>query len=252
MGFKTLAGRLSFKTLAEEAPLPCIIHWDQNHFVIVYKIKKNKRNDFFIHIADPMKGFLTYTKDDFLEHWASSVSNGEEKGVALLLEPTESFYQNPTENTVKKKRFLFLWTYIKKYRRFFLQLLLGLLLGALVQLFFPFLTQAIVDTGIGGKDISFIWLVLVAQMMLLFSRTAIDFIRTKILLHISARINISLISDFFIKLMKLPMDFFDTKQMGDLLQRIEDHRRVEQFLSSNTLALAFSFFTFLAFGRAHV
>ncbi len=113
---------------------------------------------------------------------------------------------------------------------------------------FPFLTQAIVDTGIGGKDIGFVWLVLLAETMLLFSRTAIDFIRSKILLHISTRINISLISDFFIKLMKLPMKFFDTKLMGDLLQRIEDHQRVEQFLTSSSLNLIFSFFTFLVFG----
>ncbi len=142
----------------------------------------------------------------------------------------------------------FLWSYLKKYKRFFTQLILGLLLGSLLQLIFPFLTQAVVDTGIGGKDIGFVWLVLMAEMMLLFSRTAIEFIRSKILLHISTRINISLISDFFIKLMKLPMNFFDTKQMGDLLQRIEDHRRVEQFLTSSSLSLLFSFFTFLVFG----
>lgn len=142
----------------------------------------------------------------------------------------------------------FLWGYLKKYKRFFTQLILGLLLGSLLQLVFPFLTQSIVDTGIGGKDIGFVWLVLLAEMMLLFSRTAIDFIRSKILLHISTRINISLISDFFIKLMKLPMKFFDTKLMGDLLQRIEDHRRVEQFLTSSSLSLLFSFFTFLVFG----
>ena len=142
----------------------------------------------------------------------------------------------------------FLWNYLKKYKRFLTQLILGLLLGSFLQLVFPFLTQAIVDTGIGGKDIGFVWLVLLAEMMLLFSRTAIEFIRSKILLHISTRINISLISDFFIKLMKLPMKFFDIKLMGDLLQRIEDHRRVEQFLTSSSLSLLFSFFTFLVFG----
>ena len=141
-----------------------------------------------------------------------------------------------------------MWDYLKKYKRFFVQLILGLLLGALLQLILPFLTQAIVDTGIGGRDLGFIWIVLLAQMMLLLSRTLIDFIRSKILLHISTRINISLISDFFIKLMKLPMNFFDTKQMGDLLQRIEDHRRVEQFLTSSSLNLLFSFFTLLIFG----
>ena len=249
IGFKTVGGRLSFETLANEAPLPCIVHWNQNHFVVVYKIKKHRKGRFTVYVADPGKGLVTYTKEEFCEHWVSTKTNGEEKGIALLLEPTEQFYAQkdakavPTQNRLK-----FLWSYLKKYKRFFTQLILGLLLGSLLQLVFPFLTQSIVDTGIGGKDIGFVWLVLLAEMMLLFSRTAIDFIRSKILLHISTRINISLISDFFIKLMKLPMKFFDTKLMGDLLQRIEDHRRVEQFLTSSSLSLLFSFFTFLVFG----
>lgn len=200
-------------------------------------------------MADPGKGLVSYTKEEFCEHWVSTKTNGEEKGIVLLLEPTNQFYtQNDTETVLTQSRMAFLWSYLKKYKRFFTQLILGLLLGSLLQLIFPFLTQAVVDTGIGGKDIGFVWLVLMAEMMLLFSRTAIEFIRSKILLHISTRINISLISDFFIKLMKLPMNFFDTKQMGDLLQRIEDHRRVEQFLTSSSLSLLFSFFTFLVFG----
>ncbi|MDD3788227.1 MAG: ATP-binding cassette domain-containing protein, partial [Petrimonas sp.] len=150
--------------------------------------------------------------------------------------------KQPSENRIK-----FLWKYLLKYKRFFTQLILGLFIGSILQLIFPFLTQAIVDTGIQGKDIHFIWLVLIAQMMLLFSRTAIDFIRRKILLHISTRINVSLISDFFIKLMKLPMKFFDTKLTGDLLQRIEDHRRIENFLTNQTITIIFSAFTFIIF-----
>lgn len=249
IGFKTIGGRLSFNTLAHEIPLPCIVHWNQNHFVVVYKIKKHNKGKYTVYVADPGKGHVTYTKEEFCEHWISTKTNGEEKGIALLLEPTEQFYaQNDTEAVPTQSRVKFLWSYLKKYKRFFTQLILGLLLGSLLQLVFPFLTQAIVDTGIGGKDIGFVWLVLLAEMMLLFSRTAIEFIRSKILLHISTRINISLISDFFIKLMKLPMKFFDTKLMGDLLQRIEDHRRVEQFLTSSSLNLLFSFFTFLVFG----
>ena len=249
IGFKTIGGRVSFDTLAFEVPLPCIVHWNQNHFVVVYKIKKRRGNRYEVYVADPGKGLITYTKEEFCEHWMSTKTNGEEKGIALLLEPTEQFYaQNDTKAVPTQRRVKFLWNYLKKYKRFFTQLILGLLLGSLLQLIFPFLTQAIVDTGIGGKDIGFVWLVLLAEMMLLFSRTAIEFIRSKILLHISTRINISLISDFFIKLMKLPMKFFDTKLMGDLLQRIEDHRRVEQFLTSSSLSLLFSFFTFLVFG----
>ena len=249
IGFKTIGGRVSFDTLAFEVPLPCIVHWNQNHFVVVYKIKKHKKGKYTVYVADPGKGFVTYTKEEFCEHWVSTKTGGEEKGIALLFEPTEQFYaQKEAKIVLTQNRLKFLWGYLKKYKRFFTQLILGLLLGSLLQLVFPFLTQAIVDTGIGGKDIGFVWLVLLAEMMLLFSRTAIEFIRSKILLHISTRINISLISDFFIKLMKLPMKFFDTKLMGDLLQRIEDHRRVEQFLTSSSLSLLFSFFTFLVFG----
>lgn len=249
LGFKSVGGRLSFSSLASEALLPCIVHWSQNHFVVVYKVKNQKKGDCTIYVADPGKGLVSYTKEEFCEHWVSTKTNGEEKGIVLLLEPTNQFYtQNDTETVLTQSRMAFLWSYLKKYKRFFTQLILGLLLGSLLQLIFPFLTQAVVDTGIRGKDIGFVWLVLMAEMMLLFSRTAIEFIRSKILLHISTRINISLISDFFIKLMKLPMNFFDTKQMGDLLQRIEDHRRVEQFLTSSSLSLLFSFFTFLVFG----
>ncbi|ETK08296.1 ABC transporter ATP-binding protein, partial [Tannerella sp. oral taxon BU063 isolate Cell 6/7/9] len=234
IGIRTVGGMVSLHSLIAEKPFPCIAHWDQNHFVVIYKIRKHRRGDYTIYVADPGKGLLTYDKEEFCERWASTKTNGEEKGIVLLLEPTEKFYtQNSTKQASKRYRFKFLWGYLRKYKRFFVQLILGLLLGSLLQLIFPFLTQAIVDTGIGGKDISFVWLVLLAEMMLLFSRTAIDFIRSKILLHISTRINISLISDFFIKLMKLPMKFFDTKLMGDLLQRIEDHRRVEQFLTSS-------------------
>ena len=248
IGFKTIGGRTSFDVLAHEFPLPCIVHWNQNHFVVVYKIKKRK-GLYSIYVADPGKGLITYTKEDFCTHWISTQTSSVEKGIALLLEPTEQFYiLNQVEHSPSQSRINFLWSYLKRYKRFFVQLILGLLLSSLLQLIFPFLTQAIVDTGIGGKDIGFIWLILLAQMMLLFSRTAIDFIRSKILLHISTRINISLISDFFIKLMKLPMNFFETKLLGDLLQRIEDHRRVEQFLTSSSLSLLFSFFTFLVFG----
>ena len=249
IGFKTIGGRLTFNTLAKEVPHPCIVHWNQNHFVVVYKVKKHSKGKYIVYVADPAKGLVTYTKEDFCEHWISTKTNDEEKGIALLLEPTELFCtQKETERLPSQRRLKFLWSYLKKYKRFFTQIILGLLIGSLLQLVFPFLTQAIVDTGIGGKDLGFVWLVLLAQMMLLFSRTAIDFIRSKILLHISTRINISLISDFFIKLMKLPMKFFDTKLMGDLLQRIEDHHRVEQFLTSSSLSLLFSFFTFLIFG----
>ena len=246
IGFHTVGGRLTFDRLAEKAPLPCIVHWNQEHFVVVYGIRKNRKG-YKISVADPGKGLLTYTREEFCNHWLSTRTGGEEKGVTLLLEPTQLFYEQEGDCKPRENRLKFLWKYLLKYKRFFAQLILGLFMGSILQLIFPFLTQAIVDTGIQGKDIGFVWLVLIAQMMLLFSRTAIDFIRRKILLHISTRINVSLISDFFIKLMKLPMKFFDTKLTGDLLQRIEDHRRIENFLTNQTITVLFSAFTFAIF-----
>lgn len=259
IGFRTVGGRITHDNLIEKALLPCIVHWDQEHFVVVYKTPQSpkgvkKFSPFggvrggLIHIADPGKGLLTYTKEEFCAHWLSTQTSGEEKGVVLLLEPTPLFYELNGNVAPSENRFKFLWKYIAKYKRFFTQLILGLIAGSIIQLIFPFLTQAIVDSGIKDKNIGFIWLILIAQLMLVFSRTAIDFIRRKILLHISTRINISLISDFFIKLMKLPMQFFDTKLLGDLLQRIEDHHRVEQFLTAQTLNLLFSVFSFVIFG----
>ena len=246
IGFRTVGGRLTFEKLADKALLPCIVHWNQEHFVVVYAVRK-QRKGYTIFVADPGKGLLTYSREDFCEHWVSTRTNGEEKGIALLMEPTQLFYEQEGDQQPSENRIRFLWKYLLRYRRFFGQLILGLFIGSLLQLVFPFLTQAIVDTGIQGKDIGFVWLVLLAEMMLLFSRTAIDFIRRKILLHISTRINVSLISDFFIKLMKLPMKFFDTKLTGDLLQRIEDHRRIENFLTNQTISIIFSAFTFVIF-----
>ena len=246
IGFRTVGGRLTFKKLTEKVLLPCIVHWNQEHFVVVYALRK-QRKGYTVFVADPGKGLLTYSREEFCEHWISTRTNGEEKGIALLMEPTQLFYEREGDQLPSENRIRFLWKYLLRYRRFFGQLILGLLIGSLLQLVFPFLTQAIVDAGIQGKDIGFVWLVLLAEMMLLFSRTAIDFIRRKILLHISTRINVSLISDFFIKLMKLPMKFFDTKLTGDLLQRIEDHRRIENFLTNQTISIIFSAFTFVIF-----
>lgn len=250
IGLKTIGGRVSLDTLVEEAPLPCIAHWDQNHFVVIDRVTRRRGGDYTIHIADPGKGLRSLDRKTFCDHWVSTVTGGEERGIVLLLEPTEAFYapEEDGERRGKRGNLRFLMGYLRRYRRYFVQLILGLIVGALLQLIFPFLTQAIVDVGIGSRDIGFIWTILLAELMLLLSRTGIDFVRSKILLHISTRINISLISDFFIKLMRLPMRFFDTKLMGDLLQRIEDHRRVEQFLTSSSLSLLFSFVTFVVFG----
>ena len=253
LGFKTLGGRITFNKLINEALLPCIVHWNQEHFVIVYKVRKSSPLSFWrgaggevIYVADPGLGLVTYTENEFKEHWLSTKTNGEDKGIVLLMEPTLEFYKKNDEKT-ERKSLKFLLSYFLRYKKYFTQLILGLLIGSLLQLIFPFLTQSIVDIGINGKNINFIYIVLLAQMMLIISRMSVEFIRRWLLLHISIRINISLISDFFIKLMKLPMSFFDTKLTGDILQRIDDHQRIERFLTSRTLETIFSFFTLVIF-----
>ena len=227
------------------AKFPCILHWNQNHFVVLYKVKKGKT----FYIADPAKGLVKYNLEEFKKHWICTLSDGEEKGIAMFLEPTFAFYENmkKTDKSTEERSFMFLFGYIKKYRKYFGQIVLGLLVGSLLQLILPFLTQSIVDVGIKNQDIGFIWLILLGQLMLTVSRTAIDFIRRWLLLHISLRINISLVSDFFIKLLKLPMSFFDTKLLGDLMQRMGDHSRVNSFLTQQTLSIVFSLFTFVVF-----
>jgi len=257
IGFRTLGGRLTFSALVQKMPFPCIVHWNQDHFLVVYKIIKRRmrlhrfahNDDYIVYVADPGKGLFQYTKEDFINHWISTKINGEEKGVVLLLEPAVLFYELDGEQPAQiRGKFKFLSSYFTRYKRFFGQLIIGLLVSSLLQLIFPFFTQAVVDIGIGNRDISFIWLILLAQLMLILGRTSIDFIRRRILLHISTRINISLISDFFIKLMKLPMKFFDSKLLGDLLQRIEDHSRIERFLTAQSLNMLFSLFSFVVFG----
>lgn len=243
IGLHTVCGQVSIEQLYN-APLPCILHWEQNHFVVLYKIKRKKK----FYIADPGKSLLIYSIKDFKEHWISGQVNGIESGIAMFSQTTPAFYENKKEVTSQKKSFKFLFGYVKQYRRYFGQIVLGLLIGSILQLIFPFLTQAIVDIGITHKSVDFIYLVLLAQLMLTFSRITVDFIRGWILLHISMRINISLISDFFIKLLKLPMSFFDTKKMGDLMQRMNDHSRVEKFLTTQVLNTMFSIFSFVIFG----
>lgn len=243
LGFKCSCGLMIIKEF--DSPFPCILHWNQNHFVVLYKVKKGKT----FYIADPAKGLVKYSLEEFKKHWISTKADGEERGIAMFIEPTPEFYEKKFEEAdIKEQRsFKFLFNYIKKYKKYFGQIVLGLFLGSLLQLILPFLTQSIVDVGIRNQNIGFIWLILLGQLMLTVSRTGIDFIRRWLLLHISMRINISLVSDFFIKLLKLPMSFFDTKLMGDLMQRMGDHSRVNSFLTQQTLNIVFSLFTFVVF-----
>lgn len=246
IGFRTIGVKISFEQLLTEAPLPTIVHWNQNHFVVVYKITGKKGNE-TIHVSDPASGLVKFTREEFIRCWASTVEEGQKMGVALLLETTPDFYASADEKP-NKKSFGFLFSYLRPYRKLIVQLFLGLLLGSLLQLIFPFLTQSIVDKGIGNRNIAFIYLVLIAQLVLTLSRVSVEFIRGWILLHLGTRINISLISDFLIKLMRLPMRYFDTKMTGDLLQRINDNKRIETFLTSTTLTVMFSLVNLVIFG----
>ena len=243
MGMRTLAVKLPYESDEEEmadlmqVPIPCILHWRQNHFVVLYKVNKK-----YAWIADPAKGKLRLKRKDFEKNWISD--NG--MGLALLMETTPSFYEIEGEKE-KRTGFRFLRFYFIPYRGLILQLLLGLIIISLFQLTFPFLTQAIVDIGIENQDIGFIYLILAGQLMLFAGQISVRFLQSWILLHISTRVNVSLIADFLIKLMRLPISFFDTKMIGDLLQRINDHNRIERFLTSSTLLTLFSFFNLIIF-----
>jgi ATP-binding cassette subfamily B protein len=254
IGFRSMGVSLSFDDLTE-ATLPCVVHWNQGHFVVVYKIRaqaaplslRRRGGGELVYIADPASGKLVYTKEEFCRCWCSSVKDGEPTGIALLLEPTPEFYRYEDDSDKPKKGFSFLFSYLKPYHKFILQLFLGMLFGSLIQLILPFLTQSIVDFGIGAQNLSFIYLVLVAQLVLTLSTTSVEFIRGWILLHLGTRINIALISDFLAKLMRLPMGYFDTKMVGDLLQRINDHDRIQNYLTNSTLNVLFSFVNIVIF-----
>lgn len=243
MGFRTLGVKISFEQLLE-APLPCIAHWDQNHFVVVYDIKK-KSGKYKVYVADPGKENLVYTREEFEKHW---ISIDDKEGIALLLETTPKFSDFEHEGPADSLSFKRVTNYLSKYKSLIIQLFIGLIAGTIITMVLPFLTQSVVDTGIQTKNLNFIFLIFIAQLMLFFGKAGLEFIRSWLLLHISSRVNLTIVSDFLIKLLNLPLSFFDTKMTGDILQRIGDHDEIEQFLSSTTLSFIFNAFTFLVFG----
>jgi ATP-binding cassette, subfamily B, bacterial len=253
IGLKSVGAKLSFEQLINDAPLPAIIHWDQYHFVVLYKVESRSlfHRDDRLHIADPAKGMITLNKEEFLKHWISTTENETGKGTTLLLEPTPLFkeidFTDDSQAAKTKIGRAYLFSYLKEHKAYFFQILLGLVIGSILQLIFPYLTQSIVDTGINSRDLNFIQIVLAAQLMLLFSQTVVEFIRSRILLHISTRINISLLSGFWAKLLKLPMQFFDSKHPGDIIQRIGDHHRIESFLTGTALNTFLSIFNLIIF-----
>ncbi len=246
LGFRTIGVRISFEQLAEDALLPCILHWNQNHFVVCYKIEKKRKGKYNIYISDPASQRLCYTKDEFLKCWLSTKSDNVDRGSALLLEPGVEF-GNREEVCANKHSLSFFIKYLLPYKKQLVQLMFGMLVGSLLQLIFPFLTQAMVDWGIGGKNLDLITLILIAQLTLFLAQLSVGYIRSWILLHINSRIDISLISDFLIKLMNMPLHFFDTKRTGDIMQRIGDHGRIKGFLMGNSMSMLFSFANFIIF-----
>ncbi|MCR1025760.1 peptidase domain-containing ABC transporter [Cellulophaga baltica] len=246
MGFRSLGVKLTLEKL-KEAPLPCILHWNNEHFVVLYKVSQDK-NGVSYHISDPAYGLISYNEKEFLDFWiGNNATEKTREGIGLLLETTPKFFEIDYSKEQKKFGFSFLLKYILKYKAFLWQLVFGLLAASLLQLIFPFLTQSIVDVGIKNQDVHFIYLILFAQIALFIGRTAIEVIRSWILLHLSTRINISLVSDFFIKLMNLPIAFFDTRMTGDILQRINDHKRIERILTTSSLNVLFSMVNLLVF-----
>ncbi|TSJ41291.1 peptidase domain-containing ABC transporter [Fluviicola chungangensis] len=244
IGFRTLLVKTSLESLIEDAPLPCIVYWNAKHFTVVHKF--SKRN---VYVADPAFGLIKYTYREFLNNWISSNAElNTKEGICLLLEPTPSLLDSPDEDPEEKMGFNFLIKYVKLFKKYFLQLGIGVFLISVLQFIFPFLTQSVVDIGIQNKDIHFLYLVLLGQLFLFLGRTMIEITRGWILLHVSTRINISLISDFLIKLMRLPISFFDSKMTGDIMQRIGDHARIDELLTVQSLNFIFSAFNFIVFG----
>ena len=242
LGLHCISGKVSIQEL-RECPLPAILHWNQNHFIVLYKIKNNK-----FYIADPSKGKLVLNETEFSHHFISLTSDNKEKGLAMFFEPTEKFGIIKDDTINNERNFKFLSKYIFKHKLYFIQIIVGMIFACCMQLLFPFLTQSIVDTGIHTKNIGLIWLILIGELTIVIGRTITDVIRNWLLLHISMRINISIVSDFFIKLLKLPMSFFDTKLMGDIFQRISDHDRIQKFLTSQILKISFAVLSFFIFG----
>ncbi|WP_304066874.1 peptidase domain-containing ABC transporter [Pedobacter glucosidilyticus] len=241
IGLRTLSIKSSFLDLYSKVPLPCIIHWANSHFIIVYKITKKR-----VYVSDPAKGLLDYSHDDFQKKWHQP---GESKGVLLAVEPQADFLiREGSENAAKKKSLQHIIGYFVPYKASFANLFIVMLIVTALQALLPFISKAVIDVGIQTHDLDFINIVLIANIVILVSITFSNAVRDWILLHVTARLNIALISDYLIKLMKLPITFFETKMTGDLLQRANDHERIRNFIMNNSLNLIFSSITFIVFG----
>jgi ATP-binding cassette, subfamily B, bacterial len=249
IGMRTMSVKASFELLRDEAPLPCIAYWQQKHFVVIYDIIKGKGNkpDTVI-VGDPATSLLTYTSKEFVKYWLQGQQTEEQEGFVLLLEPTPTFYEREEKKQVEGKiDYQFFLGYLRPFRHYIVQLFLGLFTGSLLTLVLPFLTQALVDFGINHQDLGFVYTVLIAQLMLFVGKTSLDIIRSWLLMHISSRVNIHIVSDFLMKMMRLPISFFEARNLGDILQRIQDHDKIKHFLTASSLEIIFSSFNLLIF-----
>ena len=249
IGFRTCGVKITGEQLVNEAMLPCILYWNNSHFVVCYKIKRKRGGKLIFYIADPASQRLQYEEDEFKKCWLGvTLADVNRRGIALLLEPNANFANIEEEpERSSKKSLLFFLRYLLPYKSQFTQLALGMALGSVLQMAFPILTQSLVDVGIGERNLSFITLILIAQLFLFVSQLAVGYIRSWIMLHINTRVDVALISNFLTKLMKLPLSYFDTKMTGDIMQRIGDHSRIKSLLMSNSFNIIFSIFNFFLF-----
>lgn len=245
LGFKTYGLCTSYENLLHTNPVPFIAYWKQSHFLVVYKITVKH-----VWISDPAEGKYKLKREEFIQNWATTIEENTPKGICLLLTPQKMFFDENILNTKNQHKtliFRFLLTYLWPYKKLFFQLLIGLVIGSLIQLILPFLMQSLVDIGVKEKDLDFVYLVLIAQFILIVSSSIVEIIRSWILLHLGTRINISIISDYLSKLLRLPISYFEKKMTGDIKQRIDDHHRIEQFLTSNSLSFLFSILNIIIF-----
>ena len=245
VGLSTTCCQLSLHAL-KRISFPCILHWNQNHFVVLYKYKRGK-----FYIADPGIGKTEYLEKEFVKYWSFDHQNSN-MGTCLLLVPTESFLNNSKQDKASSSSLKVVIGYIQQYKKYLAIIAMGLLVGCVLEIILPFLTQSIVDIGIHKQDINIIFLILLGELMIVVGKTSIDFIRRWLLLHISVRLNLFLVSDFFIKLLRLPMHFFDSKLIGDFMQRIGDHNRIQSFLTNQVMSLLFALVSFLVLGSVLV
>lgn len=239
IGLRTLAVKCDVNEIVNSVPFPAIIFWDNNHFVVVYHADKKH-----IYVSDPARGRVKYSHETFKQGW---YQRGENQGVLLAVEPTVDFKETKAEKEQKRNSFLSILKYFTPYSHSFALIFVIMFIVTALQGVLPFISKAVIDVGIKTSDVNFINMILIGNISILLSVMVFNVLRDWILLHITARVNIALISDYLIKLMNLPVTFFENKLMGDILQRAQDHERIRSFIMNNSLSLIFSMLTFVVF-----